>query len=188
MRTSAFRRRPVLAPTGRWCPGCANFAFVGFYRPTGCRDSKDLVPSQPVHCRITSCSGRRPKPSVTRSPEASSPPAAACRSSCSPLPTGSTDKASGFELRADDHLTKPFELRKLVLRHRAIDRRRAHNRPPVREIAGLRPDPFRREVYRQEHHPGTRRKPLPLPRPASGLRVTVQRPATRARIGNGSRN
>src|SRR6185312_12108732 len=58
------------------------------------------------------------------------------------------DKASGFELGADDYLTKPFELRELVLRLRALDRRRSHVRPPVREIAGLRVDPFRREVYR----------------------------------------
>src|SRR3712207_4132975 len=57
------------------------------------------------------------------------------------------DKETGFELGADDYLTKPFELRELVLRLRALDRRRAHNRPPVREIAGLRLDPFRREVY-----------------------------------------
>ena len=52
------------------------------------------------------------------------------------------DKASGFGLGADDYLTKPFELQELVLRLRALDRRRAHNRPPVREIAGLRLDPF----------------------------------------------
>ena len=58
------------------------------------------------------------------------------------------DKASGFGLGADDYLTKPFELRELVLRLRALDRRRGHNRPPVREIAGLRHDPFRSEVYR----------------------------------------
>src|SRR3982074_849536 len=57
------------------------------------------------------------------------------------------DKATGFELGADDYLTKPFELRELVLRLRALDRRRAHNRPPVREIAGLRLDPFRPQVY-----------------------------------------
>ena len=43
------------------------------------------------------------------------------------------DKASGFGLGADDYLTKPFELRELVLRLRALDRRRAHNRPPVRD-------------------------------------------------------
>src|ERR1700739_2902457 len=41
------------------------------------------------------------------------------------------DKASGFELGPDDYLTKPFELRELVLRLRALDRRRAHPRPPV---------------------------------------------------------
>src|SRR3954451_13729249 len=48
------------------------------------------------------------------------------------------DKASGFGLGADDYLTKPFELQELVLRLRALDRRRAHTRPPVQEIAGLR--------------------------------------------------
>jgi two-component system response regulator VanR len=68
------------------------------------------------------------------------------------------DKASGFELGADDYLTKPFELQELVLRLRALDRRRAHNRPPVREIAGLRVDPFRREVYRDGRHVALTRK------------------------------
>src|SRR6478735_4807947 len=43
------------------------------------------------------------------------------------------DKASGFELGADDYLTRPFELRELVLRLRALGRRRSHVRPPVRE-------------------------------------------------------
>ena len=52
------------------------------------------------------------------------------------------DKASGFGLGADDYLTKPFELQELVLRLRALDRRRGHHRPPVLEIAGLRLDPF----------------------------------------------
>src|SRR5438270_11935333 len=68
------------------------------------------------------------------------------------------DKASGFELGADDYLTKPFALQELVLRLRALDRRRAHNRPPVREIAGLRLDPFRREVYRDGRYVGLTRK------------------------------
>src|SRR5215207_5105685 len=48
------------------------------------------------------------------------------------------DKASGFALGADDYLTKPFALQELVRRLRALDRRRGHNRPPVRAIAGLR--------------------------------------------------
>ncbi|ESU51372.1 two-component system response regulator [Streptomyces sp. HCCB10043] len=68
------------------------------------------------------------------------------------------DKASGFELGADDYLTKPFDLRELVLRLRALDRRRAHSRPPVREIAGLRLDPFRREVYRDGRYVALTRK------------------------------
>jgi two-component system response regulator VanR len=68
------------------------------------------------------------------------------------------DKASGFGLGADDYLTKPFELQELVLRLRALDRRRAHSRPPVREIAGLRLDPFRREVYRDGRYVALTRK------------------------------
>jgi two-component system response regulator VanR len=68
------------------------------------------------------------------------------------------DKATGFELGADDYLTKPFALRELVLRLRALDRRRTHNRPPVQEIAGLRLDPFRREVYRDGRYVALTRK------------------------------
>src|SRR3984893_17307922 len=68
------------------------------------------------------------------------------------------DKASGFGLGADDYLTKPFELRELVLRLRALDRRRAHHRPPVREIAGLRLDAFRREVHRDGRYVALTRK------------------------------
>ena len=68
------------------------------------------------------------------------------------------DKATGFGLGADDYLTKPFELQELVLRLRALDRRRAHSRPPVLEIAGLRLDPFRREVYRDGRYVALTRK------------------------------
>jgi two-component system response regulator VanR len=68
------------------------------------------------------------------------------------------DKTSGFELGADDYLTKPFELKELVLRLRALDRRRARSRPPVREIAGLRLDPFRREVQRDGRYVALTRK------------------------------
>jgi two-component system response regulator VanR len=68
------------------------------------------------------------------------------------------DKATGFELGADDYLTKPFELQELVLRLRALDRRRAHSRPPVLEISGLRLDPFRREVYRDGRYIALTRK------------------------------
>jgi two-component system, OmpR family, response regulator VanR len=68
------------------------------------------------------------------------------------------DKATGFELGADDYLTKPFELQELVLRLRALDRRRPRNRPPVREVAGLRLDPFRREVQRDGRYVALTRK------------------------------
>lgn len=68
------------------------------------------------------------------------------------------DKASGFELGADDYLTKPFEFRELVLRIRALYRRRAHARPPVSELAGLRLDPFRREVFRDGRYVALTRK------------------------------
>ena len=68
------------------------------------------------------------------------------------------DKASGFELGADDYLTKPFDLRELVLRLRALDRRRAYHRPPVWEMAGLRLDPFRREVHREGRYVSLTRK------------------------------
>ena len=68
------------------------------------------------------------------------------------------DKATGFGLGADDYLTKPFDLRELVLRLRALDRRRAHSRPPIRELAGLRLDPFRREVYRDGRYVPLTRK------------------------------
>jgi two-component system response regulator VanR len=68
------------------------------------------------------------------------------------------DKVSGFGLGADDYLTKPFALQELIVRLRALDRRRAHNRPPVHEIAGVRLDPFRREVYRDGRYVALTRK------------------------------
>jgi two-component system response regulator VanR len=68
------------------------------------------------------------------------------------------DKTAGFELGADDYLTKPFAFQELVLRLRALDRRRAHHRPPVRELAGLRLDPFRREVFRDGRYVALTRK------------------------------
>ena len=68
------------------------------------------------------------------------------------------DKATGFGVGADDYLTKPFEFAELVLRLRALDRRRAHHRPPVRTVAGLRVDPFRREVHRDGRYVALTRK------------------------------
>ncbi len=86
------------------------------------------------------------------------------------------DKASGFELGADDYLTKPFELRELVLRLRALDRRRAHARPPVSEIAGLRLDPFRREVFRDGRYVALTRSSSPCSRSSSPPKAVSSAP------------
>jgi two-component system response regulator VanR len=58
------------------------------------------------------------------------------------------DKVGGFELGADDYLTKPFAVQELVVRLRSLARRPAAVTPPVMEFGDLRVDPFRREAYR----------------------------------------
>src|SRR5690606_9344989 len=68
------------------------------------------------------------------------------------------DKTPGFALGAAAYLTKPLHLTELALRIRALERRRGRPRPPVREIAGLRVDPFRREVVRDGHFVALTRK------------------------------
>ena len=88
------------------------------------------------------------------------------------------DKATGFELGADDYLTKPFELRELVLRLRALDRRRAHHRPPVRAIAGLRLDPFRLEVYRDDRYVALTRKQFAGSKSSSPPKAASSAPKT----------
>lgn len=68
------------------------------------------------------------------------------------------DKAAGFESGADDYLTKPFALRELVLRLRALARRPTAGTPPVLDQHGIRLDPFRREVYRDGRYISLTRK------------------------------
>ena len=68
------------------------------------------------------------------------------------------DKASGFELGADDYLTKPFAMRELALRVRALARRTSERTPPVLELVDLRLDPFRREVFRGGRYVAVTRK------------------------------
>ncbi|KQW05100.1 two-component system response regulator [Leifsonia sp. Root4] len=68
------------------------------------------------------------------------------------------EKVQGFELGADDYLTKPFAMRELVVRLRALSRRSETPRPPVIEVYGLTIDPFRREVYRDGRYVSLSRK------------------------------
>lgn len=68
------------------------------------------------------------------------------------------EKVRGFELGADDYVTKPFEMRELVMRLRALGRRPAASAPPVLQVGGLRLDPFRREVYRDDRYVALTRK------------------------------
>lgn len=68
------------------------------------------------------------------------------------------EKLNGFELGADDYMTKPFELRELIVRLRALARRPSEAIPPTVEFAGIRLDPFRREVYRSGHYVRLSRK------------------------------
>ncbi len=59
------------------------------------------------------------------------------------------DKVLGFELGADDYLTKPFSTSELVARVRALLRRTAVGpRERVLVLGGLRVDPARREAER----------------------------------------
>jgi two-component system response regulator VanR len=68
------------------------------------------------------------------------------------------DKETGFEAGADDYLTKPFVLRELVLRLRAIARRPVEAIPPVRRVGDLTLDTFRREVFRHGRYVALTRK------------------------------
>ncbi len=57
-------------------------------------------------------------------------------------------KVAGFELGADDYLTKPFELPELIARLRALARRPSEGTPPVLTAGDVDLDPFRVEVVR----------------------------------------
>ena len=67
------------------------------------------------------------------------------------------DKVTGFELGADDYLTKPFAFEELLARVRALLRRGADRRLTPLRLADLALDPATRTVVR-----GTRRLELSL--------------------------
>jgi DNA-binding response OmpR family regulator len=58
------------------------------------------------------------------------------------------DRVAGLGLGADDYLPKPFAFAELSARVHALLRRARPATPPTLERAGIRVDPFRREVSR----------------------------------------
>ncbi len=61
------------------------------------------------------------------------------------------DRVAGLDGGADDYLTKPFSYSELFARLRALVRRGPVERPTVLEAGGLRMDPARRRVWREEN-------------------------------------
>ncbi|MFI6003304.1 response regulator transcription factor [Streptomyces sp. NPDC051366] len=59
------------------------------------------------------------------------------------------DRVSGLVLGADDYLAKPFHFPELVLRVRALARRRPQARPRTLQAVGVELDPVRRTVTRE---------------------------------------
>ena len=59
-----------------------------------------------------------------------------------------TDRVTGLSLGADDYLPKPFHFPELVLRVRALARRRPTAQPPILKATGIELDPL--------HHTATR--------------------------------
>lgn len=62
--------------------------------------------------------------------------------------SGVEDRIQGLDLGADDYLPKPFDLRELVARVRAISRRSATNPQTILTIADLELDPVSHTVMR----------------------------------------
>ena len=80
-------------------------------------------------------------------------PIARCRSSWSRPRASEIDTVVGLEVGADDYVTKPYRLRELVARIRAVLRRRAGRRPRAAccrgdalEVGDVALDPERHEV------------------------------------------
>jgi DNA-binding response OmpR family regulator len=62
------------------------------------------------------------------------------------------DRVTGLSLGADDYLPKPFHFPELVLRVRALARRRPEAPSRTYAAAGIELDPVRRTVTRDGHH------------------------------------
>lgn len=62
-----------------------------------------------------------------------------------------TDKVQGLDAGADDYVVKPFDLKELAARIRALLRRHAGRAQPVIEHLGVKLDPVTRQVERDGH-------------------------------------
>jgi DNA-binding response OmpR family regulator len=63
-----------------------------------------------------------------------------------------TDRVSGLALGADDYLAKPFHFPELILRIRALARRRPGARTRILQASGIQLDPLRHDAARDGHH------------------------------------
>ncbi|MEW1588530.1 response regulator transcription factor [Micromonospora vinacea] len=68
------------------------------------------------------------------------------------------ERVAGLALGADDYLTKPFALVELSARVHALTRRSRPAAPPTLHRAGIRLDPARHEVRRDDRHVALSRK------------------------------
>jgi DNA-binding response OmpR family regulator len=62
---------------------------------------------------------------------------------------GPADRVKGLALGADDYLSKPFHFPELVLRVRALARRRPASHPPILQACGIELDPRTGTVTRE---------------------------------------
>ncbi len=72
--------------------------------------------------------------------------------------TAIPERVAGLGLGADDYLTKPFAFAELMARVQALSRRARPAAPPVLERAGIRIDPHRRIVTRDNQPVDVSRK------------------------------
>jgi DNA-binding response OmpR family regulator len=72
--------------------------------------------------------------------------------------TAVSQRVAGLGLGADDYLTKPFDFAELIARIHALGRRARPAAPPVLERAGIRLNPHRRTVTRDEEPVSLSRK------------------------------